>query len=66
MMGVPSTAAYQKHRVITLRGITRARVLETARGLMKANQKSGHRYTRKIKDALRDGIGGTDGCGRNV
>lgn len=52
-MNIPSTAEYQRHRTATLRGLSHERVLKTARELLKANQKKGHKYPRKIKQALR-------------
>lgn len=60
-MNVPSTAEYQRHRTNTLRGIERKRILEQARELMRFNQANKHHYTREQINALRNGIGGTDG-----
>lgn len=52
MSSAPSTAAYQRHRTATLRGLSHARVLKTARELMRSNQRAGKRYAKRLKQAL--------------
>lgn len=47
-----STAPYQRARAATLRGLQRQKIIETARKLMRDNQKRGKHYTRAVIRAL--------------
>lgn len=51
----PSSAAYQKHRKDTLRGIDRQRFLSVGLELAKQNRKKGAHYSRRIMKTLRGG-----------